>query len=289
MKNMPGFFHFNIEDRYMGIGNNNVSTIPAYEKLTSENPNAKRALCFGDSWFQYPPKSVDLNKQLAKIFQNTAFLNEGIPGRDSAQWKLALPRIQREIGTYHFDAILLSNGGNDIVGEELNEYVKTPSQSQSTDDTQWGQIPSQVYDHIRLDRFEIALQYAITDFKEVVQNRDTSSPESIVYLHTYDYIYPDGRPYKLGPITEGPWVKPAFVTAGLKDPDQQRIVISWLVDQFAAHLKSYASTKANIRIVDSRGTLTSKEQWANEIHPTPDGFQKIAKECWVPQLTGILK
>jgi hypothetical protein len=273
----------------MTIGNNNVSTIAEYEKLTANYPDAKRALCLGDSWFQYPPSAIDLNKQIAKAFKNTCFLNEGVAGRDSARWKLALPRIHREIGTYQFDAILLSNGGNDVVGEELTEYVKTASQPQSTGSTSWGQIPTEVYDHIRLDRFEVALQYAIADFKEVVQDRDMSSPEAIVYLHTYDYIYPDGNPYKLGPITAGPWVKPALDAMGLIDPKQQRVVTSWLLDQFAGRLKSYASAKPNLRIVDSRGTLTSKSQWANEIHPTRSGFAKIAKECWIPQLTGVLK
>jgi hypothetical protein len=273
----------------MAIGNNNVSTIPEYETLTAANPNAKRALCFGDSWFQYPPSPVDINKELAKAFKNTCFLNEGVAGRDSAQWKIGLPRIQREIGTYHFDAILLSNGGNDVVGQELAEFVKTATQVQSAGGVSWGQIPPEVYDHIRLDRFDVALKYAITDFNEVVQNRDLSSPESIVFLHTYDYIYPDGRPYKLGPITVGPWVKPAFEGVGLVDPKSQRVVTSWLLDQFAARLNTYASGKPNVRIIDSRGTLTSKVQWANEIHPTPAGFAKITKQCWIPQLTGILK
>jgi hypothetical protein len=273
----------------MSIGNNNVSTIAEYEKLTAAYPDAKRALCFGDSWFQYPPSAIDLNKQLAKAFKKTCFLNEGVAGRDSAQWKLALGRIQREIGTYHFDAILLSNGGNDVVGEELIEYIKTASQPQSAGSTSWGQIPTEVYDHVRLDRFEVALQYAIADIKEVVQDRDMTSPESIIYLHTYDYIYPDGKPYKLGPITVGPWAKPALDAVDLVVPKKQRVVTSWLLDQFATHLRSYASGKPNLNIIDSRGTLTSKAQWANEIHPTRAGFSKIAKECWIPQLTGVLK
>jgi hypothetical protein len=273
----------------MAIGMNNFSRVADYDKATKDNPDAKRALCFGDSWFQYPPKAIDINKQLAKAFRNTLFMSEGVAGRASVSWKAGLPRIQREIGTYHFDAILLSNGGNDIVGEEMKEFVKSAAQSQSAGSTVWGQIPPEVYDHIRLDRFGAALSYAITDFQEVVDYRDSSSPESIIFVHTYDYIYPSGDPYKLGPITVGPWVKPALDDVDLTDPVKQRIVTSWLVDQFSAALKAYASAKANFRVIDSRGTLTSKRQWANEIHPTASGFEAIAKQCWVPQLTGILK
>jgi len=31
------------------------------------------------------------------------------------------------------------------------------------------------------------------------------------------------------------------------------------------------------------GTLAGAD-WANEIHPTPNGFKKIAEHCWAPLL-----
>ena len=270
------------------IGQNNLGTIAAYSKALRAFPAAKRALCFGDSWFQYPPRPIDLNKLLAKAFRNTLFMSEGVAGRDSARWKIGLPRIQREIGSFQFDAILLSSGGNDIVGEEMREFVKTASQAQSAGTNDWGVIPLEVFDHVRLEIFQHALEYTIKDLKEVIQYRDTTSPGSIVYVHTYDYIYPDGRPFKLGPVTVGPWVKPALVGVGLTDPKQQRVVTGWLLDQFARSLQAFASQRPNLRVIDSLGTLTSARQWANEIHPTAAGFAAIAKKCWVPALTGVL-
>lgn len=270
------------------MGNNNLATIAAYNKAVLAHPDAKRALCFGDSWFQYPPRPIDLNKQMAKAFRNTLFMNEGVAGRDSAQWKVALPRIQREIGSFQFDAILLSNGGNDVVGEEMQEFVKTASQAQSAGTNDWGAIPPEVFDHVRLETFQHALEYTIKDLKEIIQYRDGTSPKSIICVHTYDYIYPNGKPFKLGPITVGPWVKPALDGVGLTDSRQQRVVTGWLVDQFARSLKAFASQTPNMRVIDSRGTLTSARQWANEIHPTATGFAAIARQCWVPALTGVL-
>ena len=270
------------------VGSNNLGTIGQFQRAIVKNPTAKRALCFGDSWLQYPPRSIDLNKQLARLFRGTLFLNEGVAGRDSASWKIALPRIQREIGTFRFDAILLSCGGNDIVGEELNEFVKTAEQAQALGSTAWGEIPEEVFKHVRLATFEHALGYAIQDFKEIVQYRDMYSPESIVYVHTYDYIIPDGKPFKLGPIVVGPWAKPALDSVGLVDPTEQRVVTNWLLDQFARELKAFVSQHANMRMVDSRGTLTTSRQWENEIHPVGSGFEQIAKRWWVPALTGVL-
>ncbi len=135
----------------------------------------------------------DIEKQLARAFKGTLFLNEAVPGRDSAQWKLSLPRVQREIGTFGFDAIVLSSGGNDVVGDELLEYVKTAAQAQSAGSTNWGPIPPEVLDYVRLELFEHALGYAIADFREIVQYRNMYSPGTIIFVHTYDYIYPSGR------------------------------------------------------------------------------------------------
>lgn len=262
--------------------------IAPYAQAVARHPQARRALCFGDSWFQYPPHAIDVSKLLARTFRQSLFLNEAVPGRDSAQWKLALPRVQREIGSFQFDAILLSTGGNDIVGSEMAEFVKTPTRPQSIGTRDWGVVPPVVFDFVRLETFQHALEYAIKDFSEVVGYRDASAPQSIVFVHTYDYIFPDGRPYRLGPLTLGPWVRPAFEAVGLLDPVEQRIVTGWLLDQFAAALRAYASITPNFRVIDSRGTLTTARQWGNEIHPTASGFRRIVDACWLPALRGIL-
>lgn len=260
-----------------------------YVKAVRDHPQAKRALCFGDSWFQYMPHPTDLNKQLARLFPKTLFLREGKPGRDSATWKIALPGIRDAIESLGFDAILLSTGGNDVVGEELREFVKTPGMPQSVGSMPWGVVPPEVRDHIRLESFEHALRFAISDLKQVVQFRDRSSPSSVVFVHTYDYIFPSGKAFKLGPFKSGPWVKPFLDNVGLTDPRKQRIVTTWLVDQFARELRAFVSQNANMVLVDSRGTLKTQAQWENEIHPVAKGFEKIAKDCWKPALTSVLK
>jgi hypothetical protein len=272
----------------MPVFKNNLM-LEEYVKAVRDFPNAKRALCFGDSWFQYPPHPTDLNKQLARLFPKTLFLREGKPGRDSATWKAALPRIRDEIESLQFHAILLSTGGNDVVGEELKEFVKTKQMPQSVGTMPWGTVPEEVRDHIRLESFEHALRFAIADLKQVVQMRDRSAPASVILVHTYDYIFPSGKAFKIGPIKSGPWVKPFLDGVGLTDPKKQRVVTSWLVDQFARELQAFVSQNPNMILVDSRGTLTLPSQWENEIHPTPKGFEKIAKQCWKPALTNLLK
>jgi hypothetical protein len=280
-------FHAAGEPTMPIFGPNNFDRLNKFHAALQANPGVKRALCFGDSWFQYPFTPIDLNKQIARHFKSTLFLNESIPGRDSAGWKSALPRVMREIAEYRFDAILLSGGGNDVVGDELYEFVKTAEEPQSLGGTDWGELPKVVFDHVRLATFEHAMRYATKDLQQVVQYRDMYSRDSIVYVHTYDYIYPDGRSFKEG--LKGPWVQPALKSVGLTDPAKQRELSSWLLDQFARELRAFVSRNANLRLVNSLGVLTSKAQWDNEIHPKASGFKLIAERAWIPALTGVLR
>ena len=57
-----------------------------------------------------------------------------------------------------------------------------------------------------------------------------------------------------------------------------------LIDRFNAMLKSLAGKApfAHVRYLDLRGTLSIgsnyRASWANELHPTPSGFQAVTKK-----------
>lgn len=275
----------------MRIPKNNLRE-QAFNHAVKSYPNAPRALCFGDSWFQYLPHPTDLNSELARTFRSTLFLDEGVAGRDSAMWTRALARIRTAIASYQFNAILLSTGGNDIVGEEMKHFLKTPSTQQTMGTANWGDIPQEVFDHVRLSTLQRALEWILTDIDDVVQIRNLYSPSSILYVHTYDYVYPSGKSLRIGPIKSGPWIKPHMDKyAELHDPIKQRVITTWLLDQFAKHLRAYIQRSAGqpIVLVNSLGTLTKEAQWQDEIHPTRAGFQLIAKSCWKPLLTAVLR
>lgn len=254
-------------------------------------PNWPRAICLGDSWFQYPPKPIDLHKQLRKLFTKTHFWNDSLAGRESGQIKSILPRVREALGTYRFNAMLLSMGGNDVVGSELREYVKTIWEPQSYGSSDWGVVPKPVRDHIRLSAFEQALRYVVEDYRQVIQLRDQEVSTCEIVVHTYDYPWPDGTPFKLGGFKAGPWLKPYFDEVGMTNPNDQRTTAVWLIDQFARVLKELVSQTQRMRLVDSRDVLKSKSQWGNEIHPRAEGFRRLARDNWRPVLmvNGLLK
>ena len=79
-----------------------------FEATIRAHPQWPRALCFGDSWFNYPLAPVDLHKQLRRGFRRTAFLNESKAGRESADIKELLPGLRRLLSSYRFTALLVS-------------------------------------------------------------------------------------------------------------------------------------------------------------------------------------
>jgi hypothetical protein len=103
----------------------------------------------------------------------------------------------------------------------------------------------------------------------------------MVVMHAYDYAIPDGR----GVIGES-WLKPALDDAKVAARLQQECV-NVLIDRFHDVLSAICETDPDhFKLVDSRGTL-GPEDWANELHPTKQGFQKLVTRKWMPVLQNI--
>jgi hypothetical protein len=51
-------------------------------------------------------------------------------------------------------------------------------------------------------------------------------------------------------------------------------IIAYLVDQFAAVLKSVAQENAHVRHIDARGTV--KNRWHDELHPKEPAARDVA-------------
>ena len=103
--------------------------------------------------------------------------------------------------------------------------------------------------------------------------RDRIVPGVPVFSHCYDFPIPNG-PH---PICAGPWLKPSLDFCNWSVADGTNIVRGALV-AFRTMLKSLeADPKNNFHFVDTQGTL-SRSDWANELHPNPDGFNAIAQK-----------
>ena len=236
-----------------------------------------RILAEGDSWFEYPLPVThgdgviyQLQKLLGYAIANMAHHGleveqmMGLSLRQEIITRLSDPRVT-------FDALLFSGGGNDIVGDQFCIWLK---------DAPPVPPPMQMLD---MNAVNSALAILEAEYRELVDIRDQYSPQTVIFVHAYDFPPITG----IGVCREGPWLKPsldyAYKHLGVAkpDPNDEFVVVKTLMQMFGAMLDRIAAdaTVQKFIVVPTQGTLTpNASDWQNEIHPSSIGFTKIAQK-----------
>ncbi|MEL6187499.1 MAG: SGNH/GDSL hydrolase family protein, partial [Myxococcota bacterium] len=248
-----------------------------------ESSPARRELAIvaeGDSWFDYPFFGDTLNiledhhnyrvesaAQHGDRIEDMAYREQQIDGFSSK-----LERVKED--GRELAAILLSGGGNDIVGPTLGfmlEHAKSRSQGLNED-----VLAGLVEVRLRL-AFE-ALIAKIDRATELYFGR--SAP---IIVHGYGYAVPDGRGFLGGAwILPGPWLEPQFRARGYDPSDLEKNgeVVRQMIDSFNAMLEKLDASIPNVHYVDVRDELPSgdnyRDFWQDELHPTDRGFRAVA-------------
>lgn len=226
----------------------------------------------GNSWFDYPfplpfgGDVVDKIEDLATI--KPLVLNLAHHGDMSTEMLgvAQRKRIIQNLGNPangRFDAILFSGGGNDLVGDLFCLWLndKTP-----------GLAPAYGVNRPRLAAIMGVVQAA---FEDLVAIRNAANPDIVIFVHAYDFVFPDGRPVCPG---VGPWLKLSLDLRGWTNPTQAKAIVDEVLGAFDPMLVRLSQDHQNVVYVRTQGTLTSHlDDWANELHPTPDGFKKVAR------------
>lgn len=235
-------------------------------------PNPLVMLAHGDSWFDYPlvgngplVENTDIIAQLENMGNiNPLILNISHYG-DATSDELGWPKQQRMIDALKDpanwpsgkpDAILFSGGGNDIAGNQFCIFL---------DYADSGGLGLNVV------RFEEELQAVRASYQDLFLFRDRNATGVPIIGQCYDFAIPSG----VHPICAGPWLLPSLQFAGWSKAQGAGIVHDALA-AFRGLLVDLASDPHNnFGFVDTQGTL-QPSQWANELHPIPEGFRLIA-------------
>ena len=155
------------------------------------------------------------------------------------------------------DAILFSGGGNDIAGNQFCiflDHSDTPGSTGLND-----------------ERFQKVLDAVEASYLDLFAFRDRYASGVPIYGQCYDFPIPNGT----APVCAGPWLKPSLDFNGWK-LNQGEDILKKALAEFKQLLVKLASVPANnFKLVDTQGLLKATD-WANELHPYPDGFKKIA-------------
>jgi hypothetical protein len=237
-------------------------------------PSAPRSLNLfadGDSWFDYPLPLTGRNDVIRSIGDHGTpqplILNLAHYG-DEARDILGVKKRQHILDNLTdpdngiFDAILFSGGGNDTVGNQFCLWIQQHTA---------GMKPSQA---INTQRLGAVLGVVRSAYEDLIAIRDQKAPQCPIFIHGYDFAIPTN----IGVCDDviGPWLHPSLALRGWTDTTDGTEVVKEFLLQFRNTLIQIAADHENLIYVETQGTL-SPNDWANELHPTPEGFDRIAE------------
>jgi hypothetical protein len=251
-------------------------------------------LAQGDSWFDYPP-GTDLidclhsghGHKITNIAVAGSTLNDeaygpvpremfGLPfgplqSNDPDRITELVHRIQKDKP----QALLLSAGGNDIAGDEFFSFINNAKSGLTP-------INADVLNGVVNGTFKTAYQYLIDTALAAAADKGITMP---IFTHGYDYPWPDGRGvisflgWKVGPWFDDSFNHKNYPNHNATDLKARCKIIAAFIDSVntmltgLAAMPAYAGKLFHVNLV---GTLQSKDEWANELHPGNSGFSKLA-------------
>lgn len=263
-----------------------------YRRLKRNRPAFEATpvvFCEGDSWFSTPLAmnlldwlvwpAPDVETRGVPLFgagglffrtedsgdlATDMFSTRGV--RDLAGW----------YGTFAFDLVLVSAGGNDFVDaflQRLFKGIRATDVANAFDRV----VASGRYEEVR------------DAYARFIQAFQAIRPATPILAHTYDYPQRMGQPavLTLGNIGAaallkqgmGPWIGNRIAHV-LPDAADQRLFARRLIDGFVERvlvpLRDDPGTGRVFDFIDLRGSLPNASQWFDEMHPTGAGFAELA-------------
>jgi len=251
-------------------------------------------LAEGDSWFSigavpssnllYELRFPRWTQILSLAYPGDTLKNMGsvASNRDLKKW------LGRAGFTIPFTGLLLSGGGNDLIDAAGDLISRKPLNGQDP------KLPGSYIKAAPLAELVATVQEGLRNIIGLRDSKGSKSAGAPAFVHTYDYATPRNAPARFvsGPAISGPWLYKVLQPTGLDIVLQQRIA-DLLTDKLAEGLWALDSTRGSaelqlpsFHVVETRNTLVranpteigSSNDWLNEIHPTMDGYRKIAAQ-----------
>jgi hypothetical protein len=287
----------------------------AYKDLPKEWKQKTPILfCEGDSWFStplamnlldqlvWPPKEIEQSGPpvfgagglffRAEESGHQASANPRDPSSSMFVPK-NITKLRRWYKRFDFDLVLVSAGGNDFVAEFLDDTFKNDTRATT---------PQQAFNKIvRSGRYKV-VRDAYTSFLTAFFNEKPNVP---IIAHSYDYPRLLGKraeftPANLGAAAlfikgTGPWIGDR-IDHVMPDVKDQRAFAQMMIDGFVENvLEPLEQQFPLFDFVDLRMQLNKDALWFDEMHPTSEGFEKLAERLrlrvhnWLPKAKGGLR
>lgn len=284
----------------------------AYEYAIARFPDRPRIMSEGDSWFSYP-LTANLVRRLNLIETKCNWLrlehsgddmldiiadqasgnalDEGtITGKIGYQEKRLIGLLSR--ATSRPDVLLLSAGGNDIIGEGRRAQGSDPGRPglrnflvPHADFVRAGGKPEHA---VNQAIFQGTLNKVDAAFRHIVALREEAGASS-TWIVCHTYCTPQPRNVK-GPLGIGPWMYPSFNEKGYRgSPNIMFEVMDWMLGEFRKRLRLLSKDLKHFLVVDlttktfvlqpadPKSPKAKNGMWNDEIHPTDEGYERLAQ------------
>lgn len=234
-----------------------------FERDLKQNPDKPILLAEGDSWFEYPVWLKDTIDYLSKdytIFCLSAAGDELQGMIADAEYRKYLKELVVDRGL-KVEGILLSGGGNDIVGKTLFDMLHNHSAQASVDDL------------INHSAFKKKFADIRGYYNDAIEFIDEKYPGIPIFIHSYDYGIPlEKQGFNIPPLDGwlGKWLRKRGI---LDNNPQQKEVVRRLIDSFCDSQRLVAE-HGSVTFIDCREVVG--DQWFDELHPNDKGFERVA-------------
>jgi hypothetical protein len=239
----------------------------------------------GDSWFDYPADDLPtiLEEDYGYYIESVAHKGHTLESMafDPGQINHVVKRLKKMQADGHAPkAILLSAGGNDVAGN--SKEVQTKGFGRFLNRASSGLPP--LNDLIFSAFLEHKMRPAYITWLSALNKTclETLGQKRPIIVHGYDFSPPDGRGYNIFEDFAGPWIRPAFDSFGWTDWRANKPVVATMISKLNELLSTLHLVQGleNVIHLDLRGSLPNgadyKKWWANELHPTDEGFAIVA-------------
>ncbi len=230
-------------------------------------------LAHGDSWFDYPLSgnslslhSTDIIAQLKSQGTTNPMILTVSHFGDATSEEMSLPKQQRMMDALQDpsnwmasgkpDAILFSGGGDDVAGNQFCISLDYAAPGAAG---------------LNSTRYQGVLDLIQASYLDLFAFRDRYAPGVPVFGHCYDFPIPNG----VHPHCAGPWLQPSLQYCGWNLAQGTTIVRQALLAFKTMLVGLENDPKNNFVLVDTQGLLSASD-WANELHPFPNGFEALA-------------
>lgn len=249
-------------------------------------------LAEGDSWFSFGSFFGNSLLDALAFETRTLITQTAMPGdtlsRMADWWRDAnFDNLLSGRTAWHFDAILISGGGNDLINamterepgrgilKRFNPTEPPLDTADCVDEDAWSQFDS----YLRANFGEISARV----------RRSRLNAQAPVFVHTYDFATPRACGAGFG---RGPWLCAAFQAHNI--PQTRWIA---LMEELFGRVRAIVLDLQlpNVHVVDTVGTLEralptdlgETRHWINEIHPNAQGYAELAK-AWKREVESVL-